>query len=105
MCSTSTPRFTVSLARAAGKTALQGIPSNPEDPTISAQFPVTDANVLRKYVQTFAYDPADNIHEIHHDAGAASYTRHMRPQADNNQLDTSWDGNNPLPTRQSAEIS
>ncbi len=73
--------------------ALTGIPSNPEDPPVQAQFPVTDAKAMRNYTQTFDYDSVGNVLEIHHDAGAATYTRTMRPKSDSNQLDQSWDGN------------
>src|SRR4029077_21115165 len=70
-----------------------GSPSNLEDPPVQAQFPSTDPNALRNYTQSFGYDSVGNVLEIHHEAGVGTYSRTMRPKADNNQFDPSWDGN------------
>ena len=73
--------------------AFKGIPGNPEDQPVAVRFAITDPNALRKYTQTFTYDTAGNILTIHHEAGVGTYTRNMEPKTDNNQLGTSWDGN------------
>jgi RHS repeat-associated protein len=75
---------------------LTGSPSNAEDPPVQAQFPVTDPKALRNYTQTFTYASVGNVLEIHHDAGAGTYTQTMRPKTDSNQLDQSWDGSTVL---------
>ncbi|CAH0353123.1 hypothetical protein AQB9606_03073 [Aquabacterium sp. CECT 9606] len=63
-----------------------------EGPWRPGNFPSGDQ--LRNYTQRYLYDPVSNFVEMAHEAGAGSWTRHYRTQADNNRLHQTWLGNN-----------
>lgn len=58
-------------------------------------FPVTDANTLRRYTQTYRYDSVGNIEQMRHQTLSATggWTRNYSYASDSNRLLQTWQGN------------
>jgi RHS repeat-associated protein len=78
---------------------LNGAPTHLEGNPAEVSFPVVDPNALRKYTQTYAYDPAGNIKQVSHQAPTTgSWTRDYAyafedpTQQASNRLWQTWTG-------------
>ena len=66
--------------------AISGAPDDFEAKIRETSFPITDANALRKYTQTYQYDSVGNIKQMHHSAGMGTWTRTNDYATDSNRL-------------------
>ena len=73
-----------------------GAPRQFEDDPFPVQFPVTTANALRNYTQTYSYDSVGNIQEMRHVAVNRSWTRNYENALDSNRLLRTWEGFDPI---------
>ena len=89
------------LIKATGRENFQltGAPTHLEGNPAEVSFPVADPNALRRYTQTYAYDPAGNIKQVSHDGGTTgSWTRDYAyafedpTQPASNRLSQTWTG-------------
>jgi RHS repeat-associated protein len=69
------------LASATGREEALEPPPKPWD----YRYHSTDPTLTRGYTQTYSYDPAGNLINLNHAAGAV-FNRQVTPQADNNRL-------------------
>jgi RHS repeat-associated protein len=73
--------------------ALQGAPIPKEGKAPKVDFPVKDPQALRKYTQTYRYDPVGNIERMRHEAGNVDrWTRWYSYAPDSNRLLRTWEG-------------
>lgn len=86
------------LTKATGREngALVGAPTNIEGNAPEADFPITDPGALRKYTQTYLYDPVGNIDRMHHEAGTGTWTLNYYYDIASNRLLQTWHGNDTL---------
>ena len=73
-----------------------GAPRQFEDEPFRVQFPVSQADALRNYTQTYDYDAAGNIQQMRHVAVNRSWTRHYESALDSNRLMRTWEGFDPI---------
>lgn len=66
--------------------AISGAPDDFEAKIRETSFPITDANALRRYTQTYQYDSVGNIKQMHHSAGIGTWTRTNAYATDRNRL-------------------
>ncbi len=67
-----------------------------EDDPFQVQFPVTQADTLRNYTQTYNYDSVGNIEQMKHVSSTRSWTRHYENASDSNRVLITWEGTNPI---------
>jgi RHS repeat-associated protein len=66
--------------------AISGAPDDFEAKIRETSFPITDANALRSYRQTYQCDSVGNIKQMHHSAGMGTWTRTNAYATDSNRL-------------------
>ncbi|HEU4931577.1 MAG TPA: RHS repeat-associated core domain-containing protein, partial [Pyrinomonadaceae bacterium] len=73
-----------------------GAPRQFEDDPFPVQFPVSQADALRNYTQTYNYDSVGNIEQMRHVSINRSWTRHYENASDSNRVLSTWEGANPI---------
>src|SRR5262249_34694023 len=60
------------------------------------QFPITTANALRNYTQTYNYDSVGNLEQMRHVAVNRQWTRNYKNALNSNRLEQTWEGFDPI---------
>ena len=86
------------LTESTGRENFQasGAPRQFEDDPFPVQFPVSTADALRNYTQTYNYDSVGNLLQMRHLSVPRQWTRNYTNAPDSNRLLQTWEGSDPI---------